>query len=129
MVIVIAGVYPRTAQKYGVERSPRYVHLEAGHAAQNVLLQAVTLELGAVVIGAFDDAGIREVLGLGTDQQPLYLIPVGHTNDDHIVLYFSLPEVAQVNLLEFSCTTYRRAKKCADLLWFPPLCSLHSQWW
>ena len=79
MVIVIAGVYPRTAQKYGVERSPRYVHLEAGHAAQNVLLQAVTLELGAVVIGAFDDAGIREVLGLGTDQQPLYLIPVGHT--------------------------------------------------
>ena len=78
VVIVIAGVYARTAQKYGAERSPRYVHLEAGHAAQNVLLQAVALELGAVVIGAFDDAGIRQVLGLGAEQQPLYLIPVGH---------------------------------------------------
>jgi len=78
VVIVIAGVYARTAQKYGAERSPRYVDLEAGHAAQNVLLQAVALELGAVVIGAFDDAGIRQVLGLGAEQQPLYLIPVGH---------------------------------------------------
>lgn len=77
-VIVIAGVYARTAQKYGAERSPRYVHLEAGHAAQNVLLQAVALELRAVPIGAFDDESVRRALGLKIDQQPLYLIPVGN---------------------------------------------------
>jgi SagB-type dehydrogenase family enzyme len=77
-VIVIAAVYARTAQKYGQERSPRYVHLEAGHAAQNVLLQAVALGLGAVPIGAFYDEQVKEVLRLPADQQPLYLIPVGH---------------------------------------------------
>jgi SagB-type dehydrogenase family enzyme len=76
-VFVIAAVYERTAVKYGAERSPRYVHLEAGHATQNLLLQAVALELGAVPIGAFEDAGVQQALGLPADQQPLYLIPVG----------------------------------------------------
>lgn len=77
-VFVIAAVYERTARGYGQARSPRYVHLEAGHAAQNLLLQAVALGLGAVPMGAFDDAGVQKVLSLGHAQQPLYLIPVGH---------------------------------------------------
>ena len=78
MTFVITAVYARTAAKYGEARSPRYVHLEAGHAAQNVLLQAVSLGLGAVPIGAFDDAQVQAVLSLPADHQPLYLIPVGH---------------------------------------------------
>jgi SagB-type dehydrogenase family enzyme len=77
-VFVITAVYERTEKKYGEERGPRYVHLEAGHAAQNLLLQAVALELGAVPIGAFHDDQVKEVLSLPADQQPLYLIPVGH---------------------------------------------------
>jgi SagB-type dehydrogenase family enzyme len=80
-VFVVSAVYERTAQKYGAERSPRYVHLEAGHAAQNLLLQAVALGLGAVPIGAFDDGGVQEVLGLPDDHEPLYLIPAGHPKD------------------------------------------------
>jgi SagB-type dehydrogenase family enzyme len=79
VVIVIAAVYARTAQKYGEARGPRYVHLEAGHAAQNVLLQAVALDLGAVPIGAFGDDAVQRVLALPADHAPLYLIPVGHT--------------------------------------------------
>jgi SagB-type dehydrogenase family enzyme len=77
-VIVIAAVYARTAEKYGEERSPRYVHLEAGHAAQNILLQAIALKLGAVPIGAFYDDQVKKTLALPNDQQPLYLIPAGH---------------------------------------------------
>lgn len=79
-VFVITAVYERTEQKYGQERSPRYVHLEAGHAAQNLLLQAVALDLGAVPIGAFNDNKVKEALLLPDSQQPLYLIPVGHPN-------------------------------------------------
>ena len=78
LVIVVTAVYARTAAKYGTERSPRYVHLEAGHAAQNVLLQAAALGLGAVPIGAFEDSGVQDVLSLPEDHQPLYLVPVGH---------------------------------------------------
>ena len=77
LVIVITAVYERTEIKYGEERGPRYVHLEAGHAAQNLLLQAVTLGLGAVPIGAFYDDRVQGALDLPADHMPLYLIPVG----------------------------------------------------
>lgn len=80
-VFIVTAVYERTAQKYGDERTPRYVHLEAGHAAQNLLLQAVALGLGAVPIGAFHDEEIQKALGLPADHRPLYLIPVGHRQD------------------------------------------------
>jgi len=76
-VFVITAVYERTAAKYG-DRARRYVHLEAGHAAQNLLLQAVALNLGAVVIGAFYDDQLAKGLSLPADRAPLYVIPVGH---------------------------------------------------
>ncbi len=76
-IIVIAALYARTEGKYG-PRAERYVHLEAGHAAQNILLQATALDLGAVPIGAFYDQKVQEVLALPSDHEPLYLIPVGH---------------------------------------------------
>jgi SagB-type dehydrogenase family enzyme len=75
-VFVIAGVTARTEVKYG-SRAERYVVLEAGHAAENLLLQAVALDLGAVPIGAFTDADVQRVLALPSDREPLYLIPVG----------------------------------------------------
>ncbi|MEJ5199470.1 MAG: SagB/ThcOx family dehydrogenase [Anaerolineae bacterium] len=77
-VIVIAAVYERTSGRYGAERTPRYVHMEVGHAGQNILLQAVALGLGAVPIGAFYDEQVKVALALPTAHQPLYLIPVGH---------------------------------------------------
>jgi SagB-type dehydrogenase family enzyme len=76
-VFVVAGVYARTAARYG-DRADRYVHLEAGHAAQNFLLQAVALDLAGVPMGAFDDAGVQHALGLPADHAPLYVIPVGY---------------------------------------------------
>ncbi len=72
----IAAVYARTQERYG-DRAERYVKLEAGHAAQNLLLQAVALDLGAVPIGAFRDDEVGQVLQLPADNEPLYLIAVG----------------------------------------------------
>ena len=74
--IVFTAVYERTTQKYG-ERGIRYVHMEVGHAAQNVYLQAVALHLGTVVIGAFHDDQVREILSLPQQEQPLYIMPAG----------------------------------------------------
>ena len=75
-VLVFAGVYERTAQKYG-ERGVRYVHMEVGHAAQNVYLQAVALDLGTVVVGAFHDEDVQAALGMAEDERPLCIMPVG----------------------------------------------------
>lgn len=72
--IVIAADYHRTAGHYG-QRGIRYVHMEAGHVGQNISLQAVALNMGTVMIGAFDDQQIKEILSI--DEEPLYIIPVG----------------------------------------------------
>jgi SagB-type dehydrogenase family enzyme len=77
VVVLIAADYRRTTQRYG-ERGIRYVHMEVGHAGQNVYLQAEALGLGTVSVGAFDDRAIAGVLGLPGDLRPLYLMPVGH---------------------------------------------------
>ena len=75
-VFLIAGVPKRTTGKYG-ERGIRYVHLEAGHAAQNILLQAVSLGLGGVAIGAFSDHEVGKLLKMDKARIPLYIVPVG----------------------------------------------------
>jgi SagB-type dehydrogenase family enzyme len=74
--VVIAAVEARTASRYGM-RAERYVTLEAGHVAQNIALQAVALDLGSVPIGAFDDAGVAEVLQLAQRERVLYILPLG----------------------------------------------------
>ncbi len=75
-LFIVTGVEARTARKYG-ERAERYVWMEAGHAAQNLLLQATALGLGGVTIGAFHDDRVARVLSLPEGEAPLYLIPVG----------------------------------------------------
>lgn len=74
--LVICAVYERTTIKYG-KRGVRYVHMEVGHAAQNVHLQAVSLGLGAVFIGAFHDERVKGLLRLPDIEHPLGIMPVG----------------------------------------------------
>lgn len=76
MDIVVAAVYQRTMPKYG-ERGVRYVHIEVGHAAQNVCLQATALGLGTVTVGAFHDDRVKSLLQMPVPEEPLYIIPVG----------------------------------------------------
>jgi len=75
--LVITAVVDRSARKYG-RRAERYCFIEAGHVAQNILLQATALGLGGVPIGAFDDQGVARVLKLPEGERVLYLLPVGH---------------------------------------------------
>jgi SagB-type dehydrogenase family enzyme len=74
--VAIAGVVARTAAKYG-RRAERYMLMEAGHAAQNVYLQVQSEGLGTTAVGAFQDSEVQALLGMGPDEAPLYLLPVG----------------------------------------------------
>ena len=76
MTIVIAAVTGRMTAKYG-ERSDRYVHIEVGAAAENIALQAISLGLGTVLMGAFEDKVLRKLLSLPPDHHVLAIIPVG----------------------------------------------------
>ena len=75
-VFAFTVVERRTTRKYG-PRGVRYVHIEVGHAAQNLALQATALGLGTVTVGAFDDAVVARLLHLPEGEAPLYLMPVG----------------------------------------------------
>jgi len=74
--IVICAVYARTTQKYG-QRGIRYVHIEVGHVAQNIILEATALGLASVCVGAFDDSEVKDLLSLSREE-PLYIIPIGY---------------------------------------------------
>jgi SagB-type dehydrogenase family enzyme len=75
-VLLFCAVYERTTAKYG-RRGIRYVHMEVGHAAQNVCLQAIALGLNTAVIGAFRDTDVKNIANLAADEQPLYFVPIG----------------------------------------------------
>lgn len=74
--ILFAAVYARTSGRYG-QRATRYVYMEAGHAAQNVCLQATALGLGTVTVGAFEDDEVKHLLALPDSHDAIYMMPVG----------------------------------------------------
>lgn len=65
---------------YG-ERGRRYVWLEAGCSAQNVYLYAAERELGAALVGGFDDDALSSLKPalLPESHEPLALIGIGHS--------------------------------------------------
>ena len=74
--ISVCAVYERTMKTYG-KRGERYVHIDTGHAAENIALQAVALGLATVMVGAFEDKKVGEILNLADEIKPMYVIPVG----------------------------------------------------
>ena len=75
-VLIFSAIEKRTTRKYG-QRGIRYIHIEVGHSAQNLFLQAQSLGLAAAVVGAFDDSRIETIMNLPTEEQLLYLMPLG----------------------------------------------------
>lgn len=75
--LIIAAEYQRTTFRYG-ERGVRYVHMEVGSVCQNIHLQAESLELGTVIIGAFYDTKVKKVLDLPDKLAPIAIMPVGY---------------------------------------------------
>ena len=76
-IVLYSAVFYRTTSFYG-ERGVMYVHIELGHSAQNVYLQAEALGLGTVALGAFINDRVRQILSLPDDEEPLYIMPIGY---------------------------------------------------
>jgi len=74
--IVFAATFERTTAKYG-ERGVGYVYIEAGHAAQNVYLQAEASGIGVCAVGAFYEQEVSELLSLPEGETPIYILTVG----------------------------------------------------
>lgn len=76
-VFVWTIVFERCAAKYG-ERAQRYVYMDAGHVAQNLLLAAEALGLGACPMAAFHDEQLNGLVGAdGKGEFAAYLAAVG----------------------------------------------------
>ncbi len=74
---IVTAVFNRSRAKFG-SRAERYVYLEAGHASENLVLQATALNLASVTIGSFWDDVVASSLSLPPENEPLYIIPVGY---------------------------------------------------
>ncbi len=76
--LVYSAVFSRNTAKYGERGRLRYVCMDLGHSAENVYLQCASLGLGTCGIAAFHDDAVRLVVRLPEDEEPLYIMPVGH---------------------------------------------------
>ncbi|MGB2601695.1 MAG: SagB/ThcOx family dehydrogenase [Candidatus Omnitrophota bacterium] len=75
--IVITAQHAKTARRYGQRGVTRYVSMDTGHLGQNIHLQAESMGLGTVMIGAFIDKDVAKVLGT-EEEMPVYMMPVGY---------------------------------------------------
>jgi SagB-type dehydrogenase family enzyme len=77
IMVIITAEYKRVTGRYR-ERGVRYAHMEVGHAGENLFLQGVALGLGAGIVGAFDDDGVTDAVGLPSGHEPILICPIGY---------------------------------------------------
>jgi len=77
VTFIWSAVWARSASKYG-DRALRYAYLDAGHLAENLHLAAVSLGLGACMVGAFFDDAMNALAGVdGREEAVIYAACVG----------------------------------------------------
>jgi protease I len=76
--IIVAGSVRKLSTQFR-NKAKTYMLLEAGHVAQNILLQATCLDLGSIPIGGFSTKEVSRACRLPAGYEPLYIICVGHT--------------------------------------------------
>jgi SagB-type dehydrogenase family enzyme len=75
--VVITTTPKKAEDRYGKRGIERYVYLDAGHLGQNVHLQAESLGLGTVMVGAYTDSEVAGILGV-KGEVPVYVMPIGY---------------------------------------------------
>ncbi|MDD3399531.1 MAG: SagB/ThcOx family dehydrogenase [Candidatus Pacebacteria bacterium] len=77
-VLIICGDFEKTVKKYQ-DKGEDFVTMEAGHAAQNISLQAAALNLGTLCVGGFNEKEAKSALNIEKNKKVFYLMPVGKT--------------------------------------------------
>jgi SagB-type dehydrogenase family enzyme len=81
VVFLWTAVFGRSTVKY-LERAYRYVYLDAGHIAENLLLASTARGLSACPIAALYDDEVNAILGIDGDEESiLYMASVGAATD------------------------------------------------
>lgn len=76
-LVMIVGSLAEITNRYGI-RAYRYLLLEAGHAAQELIHQSSIKKWASCCIGAFDDELVQRVVGISLlDEIPLYTVALG----------------------------------------------------
>lgn len=75
-IIALTGVFERATPKYG-ERGVQYAIQESGSAGENIYIESTAIGLGTVMMGAFDDGQVAQLIGTGIGEKPLLLMPLG----------------------------------------------------
>ena len=72
------AVPDRMAWRYG-DATDKLIFLDAGHICQNLYLACQALNLGTCAVGAYDQDGLDQYMGLdGQSEYLIYAGPVGH---------------------------------------------------
>jgi SagB-type dehydrogenase family enzyme len=74
---VIASKTTNSSAKYG-DRASKWAVLEAGHIAENILLEATSMGLGGVPIGGYDPNAVGQICKLPADMEPVYIVATGY---------------------------------------------------
>ncbi len=75
--IIITADYERVSSRYG-SNGKKYVHMDSGHAGQNIYLMAAARKIGTVAIGAFRSSDVKKIMNLPDNEIPVYIFPVGY---------------------------------------------------
>jgi nitroreductase len=81
VVIAVCADEKRSSMGYGVRGKTLYCIQDTAAAAQNILLTAYSLGLGACWIGAFNEDELKEALNAPEGIRPVAIIPVGYSNE------------------------------------------------
>jgi nitroreductase len=78
LALVFCAHPARAAHRYGERGRCLYAVQDATIACTCAMLAAAALDLATVWIGAFDENGVRQAVGVPADQIPVAVLPVGY---------------------------------------------------
>jgi len=77
ITIIITARFERSTRKY-TDRGYRYTYIECGAVGENIFLQTISMGLGTVMVGAFNDDKLNDFVGIdGVEEAALLIMPIG----------------------------------------------------